>query len=106
MRLARVVGYYFRRAGGFAHGAPMSPTEQNQEVVMQASAIRPRRPVVPPSYSLRAFEPRDAAAWVEIQAAADEYNVITPELFEAAFGSDEAMHRERIFMACDALGTP
>jgi ribosomal protein S18 acetylase RimI-like enzyme len=84
----------------------MGPVEQNQDVVMEARPLRRQACLVPPCYSLRAFESRDVCAWTAIQAAADRYNVITDTLFEAAFGSDPSLHRARIFMACDEHGTP
>jgi ribosomal protein S18 acetylase RimI-like enzyme len=84
----------------------MGPIEQNQDVVMEARPLRRQPCVLPPFYSLRAFESRDCSSWTAIQAAADRYNAITDSLFEAAFGSDASLHRDRIVMACDKHGAP
>jgi len=62
--------------------------------------------LLPPSYSLQACDSEDIGAWTAIQAAADRYNVITESLFEAAFGTDPSMYRERIFIARDEDGAP
>jgi len=84
----------------------MGPIEQNQDVVMVARPLCRQTCVLPPSYSLQACDSEDIGAWTAIQAAADRYNVITESLFEAAFGTDPSMHRERIFIARDEDGAP
>jgi GNAT superfamily N-acetyltransferase len=57
----------------------------------------PRHPV-PDGYAIRPFAPGDAAAWVEIQGAADAYNEITPALFRREFGDDPGEQARRILM--------
>ena len=84
----------------------MGPIEHNQNVVMEARPLRRHACVLPPFYSIRAFEAHDVRAWTTIQAAADRYNVITESLFEAAFGSDASLHHARILMACDEQDNP
>ncbi|PYJ05527.1 MAG: GNAT family N-acetyltransferase [Verrucomicrobia bacterium] len=57
---------------------------------------------LPAGYSLRAYEPGDEAHWLGIHLAADHYNSITPELFQAQFGSDPVSLAQRQFYLLDA----
>ena len=61
---------------------------------------------LPAPYSFRWYEPGDEAAWVEIQAAADRYNRVTPALFASQFGSMPGeLHRRQGYL-CDSGRTP
>lgn len=57
-------------------------------------------------YSLRWYRPGDEQHWLRIQAAADEYNEITPELFVKDFGSDPRVIAQRQCFLCDSQGRP
>ena len=59
---------------------------------------------LPPGVRLRHYRPGDDAEWTRIQAAADRFNRITPELFSRAFGSDQSALAERMLFAEDADG--
>ena len=59
---------------------------------------------LPSGCAIRRYSPGDEVAWTAIQSAADEYNVITPELFAAAFGTDGLELRQRILFAADTNG--
>ena len=48
------------------------------------------RYALPAGFSHGWYRPGDERLWVEIQASADRYNVITGELFESQFGRDAA----------------
>jgi GNAT superfamily N-acetyltransferase len=61
---------------------------------------------LPRPYTIRPYEPGDESAWFDIQAAADRYNPITPELFGAQFGSDLEMLADRQFYLCDGTTRP
>jgi len=61
---------------------------------------------LPPGYSLRWYRPGDERHWLRIQAAADEYNEITPELFVEDFGSDPRVLGERQCFLCDSQSRP
>lgn len=50
---------------------------------------------VPASFSLKWYQPGDEKLWLDIQARADEYNDITPQLFENQFAGDVAALAER-----------
>lgn len=53
----------------------------------------------PEGFSVRPFRPGDQDLWREIQAAADRFNRITPELFSAQFGDDpEPLERRMVFL--------
>jgi GNAT superfamily N-acetyltransferase len=84
----------------------MGPIERNQEVVMVADQLSRVPNEVPQAYSIRPFADGDVAAWTAIQAAADRYNVITSDLFQAAFGISSDVHAKRILIACDSAGSP
>ena len=73
---------------------------------MESPSLRRQCVTVPPGYALRPFQSRDVPIWAAIQTAADHYNVITDDLFQATFGSDPSLHHDRILIACDAHGTP
>lgn len=84
----------------------MGRIERNQDIVMEAESLRRLHVIVPSGFAIRPFQSRDVEIWTAIQAAADQYNVITDDLFHANFGSDPSMHHDRILMACDSHGTP
>ncbi len=64
---------------------------------------------LPPGYTFRWYQPGDESRWVAIQAAADRYNKITPELFVGQFRAANARLEERqcylLDPAGDAIGT-
>ncbi len=54
---------------------------------------------LPPGYSIRWYGQGDEKAWVEIQAASDRFNTITPELYRGQFGTDvPELHRRQCFI--------
>jgi len=53
-------------------------------------------------YAIRPYQPGDERVWRGIQAAADHYNVITPELFAQQFGEDQQQIAARQLYLCDA----
>lgn len=63
----------------------------------------------PPGFLLRWFRPGDEQRWQEIQAAADQYNTISHELFTRQFGTDLRLLEERQCFIIDdhekAVGT-
>lgn len=59
---------------------------------------------LPAPFSFRWYRPGDERLWREIQACADEYNDIAPELFESQFGGDVASLAERQCFLLDADG--
>lgn len=65
--------------------------------------------VLPAGYSIRRYQPRDENLWLRIQSLADEYNRVTPGLFEKEFGNDAQVLAERQCFLCDgdnnAIGT-
>lgn len=60
---------------------------------------------LPRGFACRWYEPGDEVVWARIQAAADKYNKIGPDLFHAQFGSDERALRERQFFIVDPQGS-
>jgi GNAT superfamily N-acetyltransferase len=64
---------------------------------------------LPGGFSMRTFRPGDRETWTGIEAAADRYNRITPELFSTQFGEDpEILSARQIFLlnpAGGAIGT-
>ncbi len=50
---------------------------------------------LPAAYALRWYQPGDERLWLSIQAPADHYNAITPELFTRQFGTDRALLEQR-----------
>jgi len=76
---------------------------------MQVGMIRENledipRFAVPEPFAIRRFRPGDEAAWVRIHEIADEYNHVTFETFDRAFGEDPAALPERMFFLCDEAG--
>ena len=61
---------------------------------------------LPEPYTIRPYQPGDEAAWLDIQAAADHYNLITPELFWAQFGRNPKVLADRQFYLCNGSGWP
>jgi GNAT superfamily N-acetyltransferase len=60
---------------------------------------------LPPSFSIKWYEPGDEKRWVEIQKSADHYNTITLELFNREFNKDtEALAQRQCFLT-DLHGT-
>ena len=59
---------------------------------------------LPPSYTIRHYQPGDELAWERIHVEADQYNPVTPELFQQQFGQDVKLLAERQFYLCDAAG--
>jgi mycothiol synthase len=57
------------------------------EMVRPELAGLPEWPL-PPGYSLRWFQPGDAAHWLRIHHDADPFTEITPDLFTRQFGDD------------------
>ena len=53
---------------------------------------------LPEGYTFRWYQPGDEELWVAVQAAADQFNTISMELFDAQFGKDEAALAERQFL--------
>ncbi|MCX8091903.1 MAG: GNAT family N-acetyltransferase [Verrucomicrobiae bacterium] len=74
----------------------MNPTPPNLRVVMIRRTLEnlPDAPL-PPGFSLRWYAPGDEAHWLRIHLAADQLNVITPELFREQFGTDLARLAQR-----------
>ncbi len=84
----------------------MHINEQNIPVTM----VRPHleeipEHTLPAGYSVRAYRPGDERNWVEIQAAADRYNEITPALFVQEFGRNKSVLAERQLYICEPGGT-
>lgn len=50
---------------------------------------------LPAPYAVRWYQPGDERLWLSIQAPADQYNAITPELFTRQFGTDRALLEQR-----------
>ena len=61
---------------------------------------------LPEPYTIRLYQPDDETNWFNIQAAADQYNLITQELFETELGCDPKMLAERQFYICDGANRP
>jgi GNAT superfamily N-acetyltransferase len=61
---------------------------------------------LPHGYAIRPYVSGDERAWVEIQSAADAYNVITPALFRREYGDDPEELARRLCMLVDAGGAP
>jgi ribosomal protein S18 acetylase RimI-like enzyme len=59
---------------------------------------------MPAGYSLRWYQPGDEENWFLIQAAADQFNEITRELFQRQFGSDQRLLAMRQCYLVDAQG--
>lgn len=63
----------------------------------------PQHPL-PAPLSLRPYQPGDEAVWIAIHLAADEYNLVTPQLFTEQFGTDPEVLARRQFYLCAAGG--
>jgi GNAT superfamily N-acetyltransferase len=89
-----------------AHIPAVNVVEENLTVRMGRRDLRdlPEHPI-PDGYTLRLYEPNDAANWVKIHELADRYLEISPALYEREFGTDHAPLRERQFYLLDAAGT-
>jgi len=61
---------------------------------------------LPRGCSIRWFAPGDEAVWGRIQAAADHFNAITPDLFTRQFGSDRNALGQRQCFLVDEGGAP
>jgi GNAT superfamily N-acetyltransferase len=94
-----------------------SQTDETMDVTRQYIDVRmiredlddvPECPL-PAGYSIRRYQPGDENMWHEIQSLADEYNKVTPSLFEEEFGTDARVLAERQCFLCDshhnAIGT-
>jgi len=82
-----------------------SAIERNANVEMERPSLDGVPPAPPPAgVAIRGYRPGDERAWTRIQAAADEYNEITPSLFGRAFGADPAALEARVLFAVDARG--
>lgn len=56
---------------------------------------------LPAGYSIRWYQPDDKDVWLRIQSLADEYNEVTPDLFEEEFETDAKLLCERQCFLCD-----
>lgn len=61
---------------------------------------------LPASYTIRWYQPGDEVHWLRIHLEADEYNHITPALFEREFGTDPILLAARQAYLCDRQGKP
>jgi ribosomal protein S18 acetylase RimI-like enzyme len=59
---------------------------------------------VPPGFSCSYYAPGDEGTWTQIQAAADQLNEITPDLFTQQFGSNPAELADRQLFLLNADG--
>jgi len=57
---------------------------------------------LPAGYSIRWYQPGDEKHWQAIQLLADEYNRVTPNLFEEQFGTDKQLLSGRQCFLCDS----
>jgi len=60
---------------------------------------------LPPTYSLRRYQPGDEQAWLAIHAVADPFNIIKAERFVKEFGNEPAILAQRQFYLCDSKQT-
>ncbi len=80
------------------------------EVIMERMALEdlPATPELP-GWGIRGYQSGDDVHWTEIQREADQYNVITPILFDREFGHDERTLSQRVLFAWNdtdgAVGT-
>jgi len=56
---------------------------------------------LPAGYSIRWYQPGYEEYWQSVQSLADEYNRVTPGLFEEQFGTDTQLLSERQCFLCD-----
>jgi GNAT superfamily N-acetyltransferase len=61
---------------------------------------------LPAGFTLRFYEPGDAAHWVEIHRKADMINRITADSYRREFGEDESLLAQRQLFLLDADGGP
>ena len=61
---------------------------------------------LPSSFSFKWYRPGDEEHWLDIQRRADQYNQITPALFERQFGGDAQTLAERQCFILDGEGRP
>lgn len=59
---------------------------------------------VPPPFAIRAYEPGDEAAWLDIHREADVFNVFRLETFRQQFGEDREVLRQRQAYLLDGDG--
>jgi len=59
---------------------------------------------LPAGYSIRWYQPGYEEYWQKVQSLADDYNRVTPDLFEEQFGSDIQLLSERQCFLCDSKG--
>lgn len=59
---------------------------------------------LPPTYSLRWYQPGDETAWLAIHRAADPFHDFTPTTFAAQFGNDPTVLVARQMYLCGADG--
>jgi GNAT superfamily N-acetyltransferase len=57
---------------------------------------------LPAGYSIRWYQPGYEKYWQAVQSLADEYNRVTPDLFEEQFGADKQLLSERQCFLCDS----
>jgi GNAT superfamily N-acetyltransferase len=85
----------------------MSFIERNTKVVMErASLASIPEYCLPQGFALRWYEAGDEAACLQIQAAADQYNNITTDLFLKTFGAERTAREQRICFLTTATGAP
>ncbi len=87
----------------------MNIVEQNLEISMIRDDLEaiPQYDI-PDGFCISWYHPGDELRWAKIQAEADRYNTITPELFVRQFGDDPAELARRqcyLYMADKAIGT-
>jgi GNAT superfamily N-acetyltransferase len=81
--------------------------EQNTKVVLERASLAAIPEYgLPPGFALRWYEAGAEEAWLRIQAAADQYNDITADLFLKTFGNDRTAHEQRICFLTTATGEP
>jgi GNAT superfamily N-acetyltransferase len=57
---------------------------------------------LPAGYSIQWYQPGYEKHWQAIQSLADEYNRVTPDLFQEQFGTDAQLLSERQCFLCDS----
>jgi GNAT superfamily N-acetyltransferase len=83
----------------------MSFIRRNTNVVMERASLADIPEYgLPQGFALRWYEAGDEAAWLRIQAAADQYNDITADLFLKTFGAERTAHEQRICFLTTATG--
>lgn len=61
---------------------------------------------LPAGYSIRWFQPGDEKSWHKIHLLADQYTVVTPDLFEKEFGNKIRILAERQCFLLDRKDSP